>query len=209
MSAVLIIILIFMLAAACLIVVALYLVPVEIIGTVEKRGGRESRLSVSWGLLAVRFVLAEKDGVDFYFGKRRLYHRFIGSASRKEVLPKEDGSLRVPLSQLIDAWPYIQELFLRILRCITFRCVSCDLQFGMASPADTGIVYGYLWVLRGLLAPFPRVQLSMTPVFDRSVFECSGTAHLAVERPLVVLVAVATALSRRPVRRLMAAGSSA
>lgn len=205
------ILILFALAAACLLVLALYLVPVEIIGTIEKRDGIESRFSVSWGVFTCRFVLAEEQGLDLYFGKRHLYHRFIDGGTRKEAsqVGKDEASPRLPLSQLIDAWPHIQKLFLRILRCVTFRRLSCDLQFGLASPVETGIAYGYLWAFKGLLTPFPRVQLSMTPVFDRRMLVCSGMAHLAVERPLVVLFAVATVMTRKPVRRLMAAGGNA
>ncbi|MDT8357707.1 MAG: DUF2953 domain-containing protein [Methanomicrobiaceae archaeon] len=205
------ILLLFMLAAAFLLLLALYLVPVEVIGTVERKERMRSWLSVSWGVLALRFVLDEEQSVDLYFGKRRLFHRFIDRPSRKgaPAVVKEEGASRVPLSQLVDAWPSLQRLFLRILRCITFRRLSCDLRFGLANPADTGILYGYLWALKGLLAPLPRVQLSMTPVFDRSMLECSGTAHFAVQRPLMVLVGVAAAFTRRPVRRLMTGGTSA
>lgn len=205
------ILILFALAAACLLVLALYLVPVEIIGTIEKRDGIESRFSVSWGVFTCRFVLAEEQGLDLYFGKRHLYHRFIDGGTRKEAsqVGKDEASPRLPLSQLIDAWPHIQKPFLRILRCVTFRRLSCDLQFGLASPVETGIAYGYLWAFKGLLTPFPRVQLSMTPVFDRRMLVCSGMAHLAVERPLVVLFAVATVMTRKPVRRLMAAGGNA
>lgn len=211
MSIYLAILILFALAAACLLVLALYLVPVEIIGTIEKRDGIESRFSVSWGVFTCRFVLAEEQGLDLYFGKRHLYHRFIDGGTRKEAsqVGKDEASPRLPLSQLIDAWPHIQKLFLRILRCVTFRRLSCDLQFGLASPVETGIAYGYLWAFKGLLTPFPRVQLSMTPVFDRRMLVCSGMAHLAVERPLVVLFAVATVMTRKPVRRLMAAGGNA
>lgn len=205
------ILILFALAAVFLLVLALYLVPLEIIGTFGKRRDTESSISVSWGVLKLRFVLAGENGLDLFLGQKLLYHRPIERLIGKEVSPveKEEEFPRIPLSQLIDAWPYIQEFFLRILRCITFRRFSCELQFGLASPVNTGIVCGYLWALKGLLTPFPRVQLSITPVFDRSMLECSGTAHFAVQRPLVVLVAVATVLTRKPVRRLVATGSSA
>ena len=211
MSTILTILFLFVLVAVFLLLLALYMLPLEVIGTIEKKEGVKTWLSVSWGVLAFRFVLAEEQSFNLYIGNRRLFHRIIDTAERREAPPaeREEGGARIPLSQLIDAWPHLQRLFLRIIRCITFRRLSCELRFGLANPADTGIMYGYLWALKGLLAPLPKVQLSMTPVFDRGMLECSGTAHLAVQRPLVVLWALTAAFIRGPVRGLMTGGKGA
>lgn len=65
-----------------------------------------------------------------------------------------------------------------VLRRIRVRSLILDAKFGSGDPAETGQLYGMLAPLVYGSLPARRLQVSLTPVFDRAVL--SGRAELDV-----------------------------
>jgi hypothetical protein len=86
---------------------------------------------------------------------------------------------------------------------VTLEEIAGRMKVGFMDPAETGILYGWYCAILPVLS-CTRVSLDITPVFDRQVLEGEVMARVKIDRPLLVLIAVAGLFLDRDVRAALA-----
>lgn len=104
---------------------------------------------------------------------------------------------RLPLESLL----YQTDMFRSIVKSVSMRRLYCDVLIGLADPADTAMVSGYLWSLASAVNVSPEFHMSVTPDFSSERLDGSIAAELKF-RLLWVVVALVGALTKKPVRQL-------
>jgi hypothetical protein len=87
----------------------------------------------------------------------------------------------------------------KILHSMTLEEIRGRMKIGFQDPAQTGILYGWYWAILPLLG-CTRVSLDVTPVFDREVLEGEIMARVRIDRPLLLILAMARLFLDRDVR---------
>ncbi|MDN7024795.1 DUF2953 domain-containing protein [Methanoculleus sp. FWC-SCC1] len=188
-------------------IVALYLVPVATTIAIEKTGEVLLLLgTVVWGIFGVRFrVLDEERTVEVLLAGRAVLKRdlaAIAEEEKPEEVPKERPPLRIGeyVGAGTDLWPYIRRVIDAFLRSLSLkRCIG-EVTLGLASPAATGRIYGYMTALRYALWPVERIDLVMHPVFGDEILEGKVDVQVNIERPLTILIPIVAALMHKTVR---------
>ncbi|KAF5090347.1 MAG: DUF2953 domain-containing protein [Methanoculleus horonobensis] len=202
-----------LLVAAVLILallLALYLVPVTVSMVADcSRERARATATVAWGIVGARVLVAdEMQAIEILLAERRIVTRDLGEmmAEKPEEKEKKAEERRParPVREYLDAagdlWPHIRKILETICRSLRLETLRVDITLGLESPADTGVVYGYCTAARYALWPAEAIEFALIPVFDREVFEGTFILRMQVRRPLLILIAVAKALLKRPVR---------
>ncbi|WP_067077744.1 DUF2953 domain-containing protein [Methanoculleus horonobensis] len=202
-----------LLVAAVLILallLALYLVPVTVSMVADcSRERARATATVAWGIVGARVLVAdETQAIEILLAERRIVTRDLGEmlAEKPEEKEKKAEERRParPVREYLDAagdlWPHIRKILETICRSLRLETLRVDITLGLESPADTGVVYGYCTAARYALWPAEAIEFALIPVFDREVFEGTFILRMQVRRPLLILIAVAKALLKRPVR---------
>ena len=188
-----------------ILILTLYFIPV--IAQIACERTPESKyllVQASWGFFGAR---TRMEGCvsrqEFLIGKRSLYSRTVKGGETRipkvgEGLQKTSFSIRRVhcLLQLIQP---ITHLLGKLLRSMTFQEIRGNLVVGFRNPAETGIFYGWYSALLPILL-VSRVSLDVTPVFDRQVLEGDIMAKVRIERPLILILAIARLYMDRDVR---------
>ena len=165
--------------------------------------------TVAWGIVGARVLVAdEMQAIEILLAERRIVTRDLGEmmAEKPEEKEKKAEERRParPVREYLDAagdlWPHIRKILETICRSLRLETLRVDITLGLESPADTGVVYGYCTAARYALWPAEAIEFALIPVFDREVFEGTFILRMQVRRPLLILIAVAKALLKRPVR---------
>jgi len=82
---------------------------------------------------------------------------------------------------------------------MTLEEIKGCMKIGLQDPAETGILYGWYCAFLPVLAG-SRVSLDVTPVFDRQVLEGEALARVRIDRPLLLIIAMARLYLDRDVR---------
>lgn len=202
-----------LLAVAVLILallLALYLVPVTVSTVADcSRERARATATVAWGIAEARVRVGDDEQVlEILLVGRRVMTRDLGEmmAEKPEEKEKrvEERRPARPVRDYLDAagdlWPHLWRILETVYRSLRLETLRGDIILGLESPADTGVVYGYCTAARYALWPAEAIDFVMTPVFDREVFEGTFILRLQIRRPLLILIAVAKALLKRPVR---------
>ena len=191
---------------------ALYLVPVTVSTVADcSRESARATATVAWGIAGARVRVA--DGVqvlEILLAGRRVMTRDLREMAAPE--PEEEKEKKVeepkpalPLREYLDAagdlWPHLQRILAAFVRSLCLETLRGDVTLGLESPADTGVIYGYCSAIRYALWPAEAIDLVMTPVFDREVFEGTFTLKMQIRRPLLILIPVVRALLQKQVRQ--------
>ncbi|MDD4253602.1 MAG: DUF2953 domain-containing protein, partial [Methanoculleus horonobensis] len=189
---------------------ALYLVPVTVSMVADcSRERARATATVAWGIVGARVLVAdETQAIEILLAERRIVTRDLGEmmAEKPEEKEKKAEERRParPVREYLDAagdlWPHIRKILETICRSLRLETLRVDITLGLESPADTGVVYGYCTAARYALWPAEAIEFALIPVFDREVFEGTFILRMQVRRPLLILIAVAKALLKRPVR---------
>ncbi|HJH32363.1 MAG TPA: DUF2953 domain-containing protein [Methanosarcinaceae archaeon] len=96
--------------------------------------------------------------------------------SKKVKTKKKTKTSSIGISSWFRITRTIQKPVIRfikdILGVVKFRKISCDLTFGFSDPADTGILSGLLYGLKGLFAKRCSVfDFSIDPQFQDEIFD--------------------------------------
>ena len=188
-----------------IVLLALFLVPVIAGITLGKTPERGYLLfQASWGWIGARRRMeAGESRQEILLGGHLVYTRTekAGEARKPEAneTPPEAHSLLSRIPRLLRLVRPLTSLAGTFLRHTSFRELRGRLKIGFPDPALTGMLYGWYWAIRPSLAG-SRVSLDMTPVFDRQVLEGEIMAEVRIDRPLLLLLAVAGLLLDRDVR---------
>ncbi len=188
------------------ILLVLYLVPIVITVTAEMTKSITLLVaSVSWGIVGVRFRMQDEERkLDILLAGRAVIRRDL--AAEAEEKPEKIEEKRPPtgvheyLRIGRDLWPDIRRILDAVLQSIRLeRCVG-EITLGLASPADTGRLYGYATALRYALWPAERIDLILHPVFCEEVLEGKLDLRVAIRHPLTIIVPIVSMLLKKPVR---------
>jgi hypothetical protein len=170
------------------------LVPADVSIVYEREAGEHSaRLLVTWWIISIRSGPKDPDAADLCLLGRRVLrlhrdHRGPGGASHLEDLARRTGAIL----------PLIPDI-MRILRAtIRLRRCDCRLTFGLASPAATGCLYGWLCAIKGALYCFPRLNFTLRPVFDRQVLDVRASLVFRLRYPLITGIRIYRIVRRTP-----------
>jgi len=192
-----------------LILLALYLAPatIEMVAIFSRERARATA-TLAWGFAVVGVRVS--DGVqvlEVFLAGHRVITRDLRDMIAANPRPGKRGeeqksarSLRDHIEIAEDLWPHLRRILGTIYRSIHIETLQGDITLGLESPADTGVVYGYCTAVRYALWPAEEIEFVVTPVFDREVFEGTLTLRMRLYRPLLILIAVARALLKKPVR---------
>jgi hypothetical protein len=202
-------------------VLALYVIPVEIAGTVGYHKKTEADVQTRWGAVAVDVVPGEPLEIRLLIFGHRVYRRLVPVGERPPAEKKEKVEAKkkaeeekeaVPpaemLKKVVRAWPYLKKPAHTALHSLSVEELTSDARLGFGNPVVTGEVYGWYWVVKGILTPLGNVSLHMEPVFNRRVIEGDASLCIAVRRPLLIMIDGAWAFSKKPVRELFMQGAA-
>jgi hypothetical protein len=134
------------------------------------------------------YLKAEGGRVDQYITIKwmGLSHKFkVGSGKaakkeKKEEKPKKDKTKKKTSSIGISVWLRVLKTVKRpiirfiedVFGAVKFRKISCNLKYGFPDPADTGMLSGFLYALKGLFIKRCSVfNFSIYPQFQDEVFD--------------------------------------
>ncbi|MGB9177419.1 MAG: DUF2953 domain-containing protein, partial [Methanoregula sp.] len=161
-------------------------------------------LQASWGLIGTRMRMEGGESrQEFLIGELPLYSRAVKG---RETPVLEAGEVTQKISSSIRRAPHLLQLIRPLshlggifLRSMTLQEIRGNLVIGFRNPAETGIFYGWYSALLPILM-MSRVSLDVTPVFDRQVLEGKIMAKVRIDRPLLLILAMARFYMDRDVR---------
>jgi len=215
-------ILILLVVCIAAMIVALYVFPIEIAGTVGYHKEPQADMRTSWGPFAVDVVPGEIIEIRVLLFGRRIYRRLITKEEREKVKKEQEIEEKkkelieerkpVPpaemLRRFVRAWPDLKKPAFTALRSLRVAYITSDTRLGFGNPVVTGEVYGWYWVVKGILSPLNTVRLHMEPVFNERVIEGDASLCIAVQRPLMIMLAGMWAFTKKPVRDLFRQGAA-
>jgi len=160
-------------------------------------------VQASWGWIGAR---TRGDGggsrQEFLLGDYPLYTRTVKAGEAAPEKRKEPGKPR----SLIKRAPHLLRLIRplshqggKILHRMTLEEIRGRMMIGFPDPAQTGILFGWYCAIHPLLRCH-QVHLEITPVFDRTLLEGEVMARVRIDRPLLIILAMARLFLDRDVR---------
>jgi hypothetical protein len=189
-----------------ILILSLFFIPVRAQVALGNVPGPELLLAqASWAGIGARM---RKEGgrtrQELLLGDHPLYTR--SAKDEKEARPPGAGEepRKTPFSpgRLLHLLKLIRPLLSlggEILRRMTLEEIRGRMRIGFQDPAHTGILYGWYWAILPVLG-CTRVSLDVTPVFDGEVLEGEVMARVRIDRPLLLLLAMARFFLDRDVR---------
>lgn len=185
--------------AIALLELLLYSVPLRIrvrLEHIDETG--TAHLSLLWLCLGIRAHLFRKRrDVDLLLWERILFSpQFPAKVRDPARLPgtgpeprkKEISESLTFLESIIPNIPRILSFFRSAARSIYLEEVNCQATIGLASPAQTGIVYGYYWALRSMFPYSDRFHIVMIPDFYRERLDGHLKVDLMVRHPFALII---------------------
>jgi hypothetical protein len=167
-----------------------YLIPLDISLVFERwESGAFLCAGASWCMFSVRGRYQNGSGfLDILIGKTRIWSHAVEPGARAGV-PEEAWDFRTigdHLSEILMLRSDVMRIISALVRHTRIRRLACDIRFGLSRPAVTGMAFGYYTAIRPLVMQDSRISLSVSPVFDRQLFEGSCRCDLRIDRPLVI-----------------------
>ncbi|MBT8508567.1 hypothetical protein AZH53_09135 [Methanomicrobiaceae archaeon CYW5] len=224
MPSVLLTILGLLLAAAALLLVLLWAVPVRAGGrwSCSDEKGLSAAVYGGWGALfvSVEFV-RERTARVTLFG--RTVKELPLPERAEEAAPKtpagetgaepeppagEEGGFQVDevtalARQGISLWPQVSPHLLAMLRQVSFGHLTSECRFGLGDAAATGQAFGAFAAIRGVLAVCARIDLKAEPVFTDRLLEGEGEGELVIRHPAALLPPTVRLIMIKDLREMM------
>jgi len=191
--------------------ILLLVTPIDISLDIERFNKKTELISiVSFGILQFRTdSTAGFTTLEILISGRHLY-RFSVKETEKEVTGKGMAPPDIGIRSLEPLMRHGPGLFRGgmkflggILHAISIHTLEMNIRLGFMSSALTGILFGYFSVLKAVLCPARRLQLTMTPVFGEEVLEGRVLLLLRVSYPIRIIAAGFRFLLGRNMRRLL------
>jgi hypothetical protein len=190
-------------------VLALAFVPLDVLLSLELAGEIRVGVSVSFGPLGLRMRYG-RDRLEILVRDRVLLRTRIPAApghSRRRNGPGPRGIPSGRIRDLTECPHTLMRIALRLLGQVSFRSLRAEMRIGLSSPFDTGILFGTWAALRPFLSAPPDRIVSITPVFDREVFEGSVEAAFRIRRPVRLAAEAIRAFTDPLVRTCVSPGA--
>lgn len=186
-------------------VLALALIPLDILLSLQLAGEVTAGVSVSYGPLELRARYGQ-DRLEILVRHRVLLRTRIPAPPGRSRRRNGPGTRRIPAGRIrgLTECPHTMiRTALRLLGQVSFRSLRADLRIGLSSPFETGLVFGAWAALKPFLSDPPDRLVSITPVFDREELEGSVEAAFRIRRPARLAAEGIRALIDPSVRRCM------
>ncbi len=193
------------------VIIALYLVPVEISATLICRDGACLNIIVRWCILLFFYGSEENGETGISIFGYRMYRRVAEEKRVEKKPPKETVTrvmdLRNALKNIRKFMPYMGDIISLSVRSLRLTSLRCDMRIGFGDAPLTGQVYGYIQALKGALTESPKVTCSNTPLsgvgvlppiekfrldvepeFGETLLEGETSLSIAVEKPLLFIL---------------------
>jgi hypothetical protein len=208
--AILVIIAVIIAVIILILLAALYFLPITIGMYADKTG--ESFLMTmlaSWAIFGVKvYAVGAPRSMDvLVLGFPVMRRDLTQQPEEKEVKPEkeEEKKERPGISTYLDAatelWPYLMRVISAFLRSLSLKKLYGAITLGLSDPSQTGMLYGYFNAFRYSIWALEPVDFLMTPVFNREIFEGQMEMEIRINRPLLILLPMVSALAKRPVRQ--------
>ncbi|EJG06072.1 hypothetical protein Metli_0094 [Methanofollis liminatans DSM 4140] len=202
-------VLLFFLALLALPLYALLLVPFEI----RFSGGYEAGevrgfCAFCWAVVSLRLLWTEgAPCAEVALGRSVLFSTPLGGEEEEEEIEEKTGEEKPAAGpgarEVLAAARAVLPGALNLLGYTLARCrIACGrirFRAGLDNAADTGILFGIVQAINGVLAPTP-FRVDMTPLFDGGEAAGRAEGRVLIERPLTILIAAALFAVSAPVR---------
>ena len=133
---------------------------------VKTKGGRvDQYITIKWMGLSHKFKVENKKSA---------------KKEKKEEKPKKEKTKKkrssIGISTGLRLLKTMQRPVIRfiedVFRTVKFRKISCNLTYGFSDPADTGMLSGFLYALKGMFSKRCSIfDFSISPQFQDEVFD--------------------------------------
>lgn len=186
---------------------ALYWIPVDIIGTAEKEEEIfTSSISILWGAFGftvcheqttlATFLLFHQPLLTWQW-KERAKNVVYTRAERKSL------DLKVIVIRLIRLWPDIRAVIPALMRSLVLRRFECEIVYGTTDAALTGRIFGYCSALLPAQFLAENIFIDFIPVFGRNCLNGRLMVSVRVERLLFVLIPVLKLIMNQEMRGVL------
>jgi hypothetical protein len=183
---------------------ALYWIPVDIIGTAEKEGEiLISSISILWGVFGftvhhegttlVTFLLFHQPLLTWHW-KERAKNIFYSRAERKSL------DLKVFVLLFIRLWPDIRTVITALVQSLVLRRFECKIVYGTTDAALTGRIFGYCSAVLPAQFLAEDIFVDIIPVFGKNLLNGHISISIRIERLLFILIPVLKMIMNPEVR---------
>ena len=169
------------------------------------RGEGYALFQASWACLGARIrTEGQETRVEYLFLGMPFRTRHGRDRRNASTLPPEKGHERPSVLSLLRILLWLIRPLARfgerVIRATTFQEIRAQLVIGLEDPASTGQLYGWYCALSPLIAG-DRLSVQVCPAFNRQVFEGEMLARFRIDRPVLLMGAIAKVLLNPDVRR--------
>ena len=160
--------------SAVIFLAALLAVPLDLKFEAEKADAPKSRVRLEWMFGLVKANVGND-------GKRERPERIVEGGRRMRGVPTVgDGAFLGAVFRLVR----------RLIKSLRVRELHVDARFGLDDPAETGMLFGLIGPVAGLIAALPETDVNIAPDFDAAGVR--GEAHGSLRAyPIRAVLAVA------------------
>ncbi|MDK2973801.1 MAG: hypothetical protein PWP08_172 [Methanofollis sp.] len=197
-------VLLFFLALLAVSLYALLLIPFEIrfSGSYGAGAGR-GFCAFRWAAASFRLMWEGTLRAEAALGRTVLFSMPVGGGDEGTTGEKTAKAAGPGAGKLLAAVRAVLPGFIDLLEYFVARCrIGCGqiwFRAGLDDPVDTGIAYGIVQAVNGVLYA-TQCRIAMDPLFDGGEFAGEGEGVVWIDRPLTVLIMAAIFLLSPPVR---------
>lgn len=136
-----------------------------------KRGRVDQYIKIKWMGLSYKFKVENKKSA-----KKEKKEIKLKKSKPKKIKKSKRKTSNIGISVWLRVLKNVQRPVIRfikdVLGVVKFRKISCDLTYGFSDPADTGMLSGFFYALKGLFAKKCSIfNFSISPQFQDEVFD--------------------------------------
>lgn len=146
----------------------LTIIPLKIYLTGSIGDEKKAMLKISWGLARIKAQISQDMMLKLWIEGIKIIERPASSLITDETDKKskenggEDKKPDISLDMIVSFKPELQQIF----NLISFESFYAKIKFGLNDPADTGVMYGFLMALRGILYSQKKIVMEIYPDFE-------------------------------------------
>lgn len=164
-----------------LIAVHIFVLPVRIAARLRTERNNFFTAYLRWGIIRASVNISGVETATLYLYSFRVrefpLERDVPSGEEEEGF--EAGKTR----------PVAGRIFV-IIKEIGFDYLRMNAKIGLGDPCDTGIIFGYVSALKGIVQSSDRFRLDVRPVFETEAFELDLEAGFLIKKPYRVLTGI-------------------
>ena len=165
-------------------------VPIDITLSTRNTGSAYYHtIMMVWGPAGFQLVTVEGENFwEILVLKHAVFRRRADNLPAKPSPGQKHGARR-STGQLLDkkTIPLLLDFARAAWHQTRLRSARVQVRAGFADPAQTGLVFGYVSALRGILSPWNSIAIGMEPLFDRVALEWEAALGIRILHPSFLL----------------------